>query len=72
MPTQSWFVGRQPELKTLHQWTMAEQCRAVSILGMGGQGKTALAAAFVKTVVEISSATKSAFAGIIWHSVFCY
>lgn len=69
MPTQSWFVGRQAELKTLHQWTMAEQCRAVSILGMGGQGKTALAAAFVKTVVEMSSDTKSAFAGIIWHSV---
>jgi transcriptional regulator with XRE-family HTH domain len=37
------FYGRQPELALLTQWVVQERCRVVSILGMGGIGKSALA-----------------------------
>jgi DNA-binding SARP family transcriptional activator len=69
MPTQKWLLGRQQELKTLHQWTVLERCRSVAILGIGGQGKTALAAYFVQTLAEVSSNAEPAFDGIIWHSL---
>jgi WD40 repeat protein/transcriptional regulator with XRE-family HTH domain len=37
------FYGRQQELTLLSQWLVRERCRVVSILGMGGIGKSALA-----------------------------
>ncbi len=37
------FYGREQELALLSQWVMQEHCRVVSILGMGGVGKTVLA-----------------------------
>ena len=36
------FYGRQGELATLGQWMVQERCRVVSVLGMGGIGKSAL------------------------------
>ncbi len=36
------FYGRKPELATLSQWVLQERCRVVSVLGMGGIGKSAL------------------------------
>ena len=36
------FYGRQGELATLAQWVVWERCRVVSVLGMGGIGKSAL------------------------------
>src|SRR5436309_2264673 len=36
------FYGREPELATLAQWVVQERCRLVSVLGMGGIGKSAL------------------------------
>jgi WD40 repeat protein/transcriptional regulator with XRE-family HTH domain len=36
------FYGRQEELATLAQWIVQERCRMVSVLGMGGIGKSAL------------------------------
>jgi WD40 repeat protein len=36
------FYGRQEELKTLTGWIQEDACRLISILGMGGMGKTTL------------------------------
>jgi WD40 repeat protein/transcriptional regulator with XRE-family HTH domain len=36
------FYGRQGELATLAQWMVQDRCRVVSVLGMGGIGKSAL------------------------------
>ena len=42
-PTAANFYGREPELATLARWVVEEGCRMVSVLGMGGIGKSALA-----------------------------
>jgi transcriptional regulator with XRE-family HTH domain len=36
------FYGRERELATLNQWIQHEHCRVVSVLGMGGIGKSGL------------------------------
>src|SRR5579864_2186392 len=36
------FYGREEELAQLSQWIVQEGCRVVSVLGMGGIGKSAL------------------------------
>jgi WD40 repeat protein/transcriptional regulator with XRE-family HTH domain len=36
------FYGREPELAALCQWVLEERSRVVSVLGMGGIGKSAL------------------------------
>src|SRR5438309_6294615 len=36
------FYGREQELATLSRWVVQERCRVVSVVGMGGIGKSAL------------------------------
>lgn len=52
MPEATHFYGRQTELAMLHSWIRQEQCPLVAILGIGGQGKTSVAAAFVQEIID--------------------
>src|SRR5258706_9777901 len=46
------FFGRQGELATLSEWVVQDHCRVVSVLGLGGIGKSALV---VQTMRELDS-----------------
>lgn len=66
MPITPHFQGRQTELALLHRWLVTEKRRCVTIVGMGGQGKSALAAHFVTT---LRAEEHSSFDCIIWRSL---
>src|SRR5438034_5624432 len=46
------FSGRQGELATLSEWVVQDHCRVVSVLGLGGIGKSALV---VQAMRELAS-----------------
>jgi len=83
MPTGTYFFGRELELRQLQKWIRHDACRLVGIFGIGGQGKTALAAAFVDRIVTEAANTSNAsksyplaansgavpFDRIIWRSL---
>jgi WD40 repeat protein/DNA-binding winged helix-turn-helix (wHTH) protein len=56
------FYGRQTELTQLQQWLIADRCRLVAVLGMGGIGKTVLA-------TKISQQVQDHFPYLIWRSL---
>lgn len=56
------FHGRNEELTILNQWLGQERCRLISILGMGGIGKTALS-------VKLAQQLQHEFEYIIWRSL---
>src|SRR2546423_3087998 len=54
--------GREAELATLERWLVADRCRLVAVVGMGGVGKTALAARLTEWV-------GAHFDALIWRSL---
>jgi WD40 repeat protein/DNA-binding SARP family transcriptional activator len=61
-PNVSMLFGRQNELAQLVAWLAYERCQVVAILGMGGVGKSTLAASVVQAV-------SSHFDLVIWRSL---
>src|SRR5712692_10137864 len=56
------FYDREPELATLARWVVEEDCRMVSVLGMGGMGKSAL-------VVRAMQQLAAHFAVVLFRSL---
>ena len=83
LPQQVKLFGRQDELARLQSWVGREGCRLACILGMGGQGKSILAANFVRDLAEqgrrvgetavtstnIGEQSKLEYQHIIWRSL---
>jgi WD40 repeat protein len=58
----STFYGREEELAQLQQWVVVDQCRLVTLVGMGGMGKTTVA-------VRLAEQVQDEFEVVIWRSL---
>lgn len=56
------LYGRSHELTTLSGWILRDNCRLITILGMGGMGKTAL-------TVKLAEQVQQQFEFLIWRSL---
>lgn len=65
-PDVSIFYGRSEELETVKRWVTQENCRLITLLGMGGIGKTTLS---VKLAQEIFSSRGAEELSISYYSV---
>lgn len=57
------FYGRTEELSTLDEWLLKDRCRLVTILGMGGVGKTSLS-------IKLAELMQDKFDCIVWRSLY--
>ncbi len=56
------FLGRKAETDQLHKWMIDDHCQLITLLGMGGVGKSTLAA-------HIARAVSGQFDTVIWRSL---
>lgn len=61
-PDVSSFYGKPQELEHLNQWIAADRCQLVTLLGMGGIGKTTV-------VTKLAQQLASEFECVIWRSL---
>ena len=63
------FYGREQEMAQLTQWIVQDRSRVVSVLGMGGIGKSALSVSTIYQLAVGTAACPCPFEVIILHSL---
>ncbi|MBE9137034.1 hypothetical protein IQ254_07435 [Nodosilinea sp. LEGE 07088] len=58
----STFHGREDELALLREWVVQDRCRLITLVGMGGIGKTALS-------VKLGEQVQNEFEVLVWRSL---
>ncbi len=58
----STFYGREDELARLREWVIQDRCRLITLVGMGGIGKTALS-------VRLGEQVQNEFEVLVWRSL---
>ncbi|MEM7124819.1 MAG: BTAD domain-containing putative transcriptional regulator [Chloroflexota bacterium] len=67
IPDPGFFFGRVWERQQIAKWLQQDRCRVVAILGIGGMGKTSLAAQCVRELVK--GTEDRPFDIILWRSL---